>query len=484
MSNNLINTDYFKRGMSINILQVGSSLILGFISSIVYFSKLSGKEYVIYSLIMLTVYFFVNFSSLELNQYIRKYIPVMDETKSIIFLSKILKTVASFFFVGIFIYFFVVYFTDLYSNFEEYLYLIFISVLLLSLIQLFARMLPEYVSANKKFDLIEKRYLYFLTPYKLISILIFYFLSSTLLTALIINLILRLLQFFLVIGLIPSSKNIFRYLFKKSQGLEEFNLKTNIQFTIKNFLYVNYPLLFLSLIPTFLSKNYNLDDVAVFTLVLTLFNSIKPVLYAIATILNPTIVNLKNIKKIPELYLTINSSINIIVTLHLSAIAIVWLHLNYTGFTEFFLRYFSYNLFSDFINSILVISLFFVLTMLQQSYFLASNLETKFFYSSFISTTASLIFFAIYVYFDLKINFVLGVLVVFYCIKYFLATLLVKENVGFSFSYPVLVLAVFPISLITLNFNSFFIYLIFLIMTIAITTFIVRKSYKTLQAGN
>ena len=151
MSNNLINTDYFKRGMSINILQVGSSLILGFISSIVYFSKLSGKEYVIYSLIMLTVYFFVNFSSLELNQYIRKYIPVMDETKSIIFLSKILKTVASFFFVGIFIYFFVVYFTDLYSNFEEYLYLIFISVLLLSLIQLFARMLPEYVSANKKF---------------------------------------------------------------------------------------------------------------------------------------------------------------------------------------------------------------------------------------------------------------------------------------------------------------------------------------------
>ena len=82
MSNNLINTDYFKRGMSINILQVGSSLILGFISSIVYFSKLSGKEYVIYSLIMLTVYFFVNFSSLELNQYIRKYIPVMDETKS------------------------------------------------------------------------------------------------------------------------------------------------------------------------------------------------------------------------------------------------------------------------------------------------------------------------------------------------------------------------------------------------------------------
>ena len=41
-----------------------------------------------------------------------------------------------------------------YFNFEEYLYLIFISVLLLSLIQLFARMLPEYVSANKKFDLI------------------------------------------------------------------------------------------------------------------------------------------------------------------------------------------------------------------------------------------------------------------------------------------------------------------------------------------
>ena len=71
-----------------------------------------------------------------------------------------------------------------------------------------------------------------------------------------------------------------------------------------------------------------------------------------------------------------------------------------------------------------------------------------------------------------------------YCIKYFLTIVLAEENVGFSFSYPLLVLAVFPISLITLNFNSFYIYLIFLIMTIAITTLIVLKSYKTLQAGN
>ena len=78
MNRNLINAEYFKRGISINILQVSTSLVLGFTSSIVYFSRLDGKEYVVIPLFNL-LFFFVNFSSLELNQYIQKYIPIMDE---------------------------------------------------------------------------------------------------------------------------------------------------------------------------------------------------------------------------------------------------------------------------------------------------------------------------------------------------------------------------------------------------------------------
>ena len=76
----------------------------------------------------------------------------MEKRKSILFLSLILKTVSKFFFFGILIYFFVARYTNLYENFNESKLLIFFSVFLLSLIQLFARMLPEYVSANKKFD--------------------------------------------------------------------------------------------------------------------------------------------------------------------------------------------------------------------------------------------------------------------------------------------------------------------------------------------
>ena len=60
MTEKLINVDYFKRGISLNILQVSSSLALGLATSIIYFSILSGKDFVIYTLIQLTVFFFVN----------------------------------------------------------------------------------------------------------------------------------------------------------------------------------------------------------------------------------------------------------------------------------------------------------------------------------------------------------------------------------------------------------------------------------------
>tara|TARA_B100000035_G_scaffold39302_1_gene29638 strand:+ start:32293 stop:33753 length:1461 start_codon:yes stop_codon:yes gene_type:complete len=481
LNKNLINVDYFKRGLKINILQVSSSLIIGFTTSIVYFSNLSGRDFVIYSLIQLTVYFFVNFSSLELNQYIRKFVPIMEKRKSILFLSLILKTVSKFFFFGILIYFFVARYTNLYENFNESKLLIFFSVFLLSLIQLFARMLPEYVSANKKFDLIEKKYLFFLTPYKIVALIIFYFFSSTLITAIVINLFLRILQLVLVLTIFEDLKLLTKTFFSKQEKIEEFNITKNLKFTVKNFLYVNFPLLFFSIIPTYLSGNYNLDDVAVFTLVLTLFNAIKPVLYAISTILNPTIVNLKSIKKIAELKITIKTSINILILLHFTGILIIWLSLNFNGFTDFFLQFFSYNLFSDFINSIMVVSLFFVLTMLQQSYFLASNYETKFFYSSLISTIASILFLIIYIYFDLKINFILGVVVVFYCFKYFFSMIFIRNEAGFPIWSPVAILLFFPVSLLTYTFDSLVIYVFLFISISIISLLLINKNYKNLN---
>ena len=413
MNRNLINAEYFKRGISINILQVSTSLVLGFTSSIVYFSRLDGKEYVVYTLIQLTVFFFVNFSSLELNQYIRKYVPIMDEKKALLFLAKIITTVLTFFLFVIFIYYFVVNFSSIYSNFEEVKFLIYLSIFILSIVQIFVKFLSVFISAQEKFDILEKKYFYFLTPYKLISLGVFYFFSSTLLTAILINFFLRFLQLIIVFGLFDNIRKLFSYIPVKKPKIDEFNLIKNLKFTVKNFLYMNYPLLFLSIIPTYLSKSYSYDDVAVFTLVLTLFNSVKPILNAISTLINPSIVNLKNINQTNELKLIIRTVTKIIATVHLVAIFTIWLNLNYEGFTQFFLKYFSYNLFSDFINSVIVISLFTVLTMIQQSYFLAASYETKFFITSLVSTTFSLIYIFVFINYELNLNFVLGTLVVF-----------------------------------------------------------------------
>lgn len=481
MNKKLINVEYFKRGLQINILQVSASLIVGFITSVVYFSNLSGRDFVIYSVIQLTVYFFVNFSSLELNQYIRKFVPIMEKRKSILFLSLILKSITKFFFLGIFIYFLIVRYSNLYINFYESKFLIFFSVFLLSFIQLFARMLPEHVSANNKFDLIEKKYLFFLTPYKIIALIIFYFFSSTLITALLINLFLRILQLFLVMTIFEDLKYLFKTLLSKQEKMEEFNIIKNLKFTIKNFLYVNFPLLFFSIIPNYLSGKYYVDDVAVFTLVLTLFNAIKPVLYAVSTILNPTIINLKSIDKSLELQITIKTSINILILLHLFGILIIWLSLNFSGFTNFFLRFFSYNLFADFINSIMIVSLFFVLTMLQQSYFLASNYETKFFYSSLYATIASILFLIIYDYFNLKINFILGAMIIFYCFKYFFSMIFISGEAGFPVMTPIAILLFFPFSLFTFAYDSLFIYVILFLFISITLLFLIFRNYRNLN---
>tara|TARA_Y100000389_G_scaffold17798_1_gene15544 strand:- start:224 stop:1675 length:1452 start_codon:yes stop_codon:yes gene_type:complete len=482
MTAKLINIEYFKRGISLNILQVSSSLALGLVTSIMYFSLLSGKDFVIYTLIQLTVFFFVNFSSLELNQYIRKYIPVMDNDKSLLFLAKILVTVIRFFLAGILIYYFVLQYSNIYSTFEESKNLIYVSIFVLSIIQIFASFISTYISAQEKFDLIEKKYFYFLTPYKVTSIIFFYFFSSNLITAIVLNFFLRSLQLILIINFLERKK-LFKHILNKKPEIKEFNLKKNIKFTTKNFLYMNYPLLFLSLIPTYLSKSYSLDDVAVFTLVLTLFNSIKPILHAISTLINPSIVNLKNMDKTRELNLIIRITINIVVTLHVSGILIIWLHLNYDGFTEFFLQYFSYNLFSDFINSILVISLFSVLTMIQQSYYLASSYETKFFVTSFLATFLSIGYIIIFVLQELNLNFVLGVLVVFYCVKYFLSLYLTYDSIKFSFITPLGVIILFPFSLITFKFDNFTVYMISLLAILLITIYLIIKLYNQLKTG-
>ena len=71
-------SQYFKRGLLNNFSHVTFSLIVSSITSIILFTKLSNSDYILYSVSQITVYFFVNFASLEFGKIIRKFIPNME----------------------------------------------------------------------------------------------------------------------------------------------------------------------------------------------------------------------------------------------------------------------------------------------------------------------------------------------------------------------------------------------------------------------
>ena len=118
---------------------------------------------------------------------------------------------------------------------------------------------------------------------------------------------------------------------------------------------------------------------------------------------------------------------------------------------------------------------------LQQSYFLASNYETKFFYSSLYATIASILFLIIYDYFNLKINFILGAMIIFYCFKYFFSMIFISGEAGFPVLTPIAILLFFPFSLFTYAYNSLFIYVILFLFISITLLFLIFRNYRNLN---
>ena len=56
-------TKYFLKGVRSNLLNVGTSWLVGFATNIVLFNTLSNSDYIFYSVSHLTVFFFVSFSN-------------------------------------------------------------------------------------------------------------------------------------------------------------------------------------------------------------------------------------------------------------------------------------------------------------------------------------------------------------------------------------------------------------------------------------
>ena len=192
-------SQYFKRGLISNFSHVAFSLIVSSITSIILFTKLSNFDYILYSVSQITVYFFVNFASLEFGKIIRKFCPNLSKNKSDLLIKILLRTAIMFLFVIFTFYFFTSSYLDVYQVFKSKQTLFFLVVLTFSAVQICINFNGEYLAANQKFDQQEKYNLYFSVPSRIIFIILFYFVFPNLIFALLGNLCIRLINLLITI---------------------------------------------------------------------------------------------------------------------------------------------------------------------------------------------------------------------------------------------------------------------------------------------
>jgi O-antigen/teichoic acid export membrane protein len=470
--------EYFKKGISYNIFQVGVSLPISFVTATIFFANLTKQEYILFGLVQITVFFFVNFSTLELHHLIRKEVPKSNLEKGLILTIKLFKSSLIFFVITFIFFFIITRATSFYVDFSSYYLEFYIFIFLNSLVQLVVRFLSEYLNAVKVFDRLEKSYIKILTPYKILSLAFFYFLSTDLITALLVNFFLRCVQLIVVYSHVKKKRIIIPNLFSKIKMYSQFDLKRNIIFTSENFLYMNFPLMFISLIPILLNKTYGVNDVAIFTLVISIFNAVKPILHAVPTILNPKLVELTNRKlSLKELFKTTS---NLLILVHCGGMLLIWITLNFNQFSESVLPNFSYLLFSDYIISIICMSLFYVLTKILQSICIAVDKSRLFFNASLGSVFPSVIFFYLFINYQFKINFIFAVLIIFYVSKYLILIYKLRKNEKFTFSILQIIpfSCIFALSLTTISYDSL---ALFIILFTTVLTVTLLYSYKFLK---
>lgn len=460
-------TDYFKKSLKSNLKYVFSSLVVSFFTSIILFSKLSSIDYIIYSVAMITVYFFVDLSSLEYGKIIRKKSPILNNQESENLIKNLIKG-SIFFFCGLFIFylFFSNYF-EIYRLYGEKKIYFFIAIFSYTLIQITNNFIGEYVAGVQRFDSAENYNFYFSIPSRILFVVLFYFYFTNLSFVLIGNFLIRFIN--LIIVLKVSRFHIF-FIFKKSKSnnLEKLNLKTNLKFSINNFIFFNYPSFYFSYIPVFLERFHSPKDIAVISLSISLFNSIRPILNGVLLIINPAIqkLNYENNKtKVDRLINFIYEFISIS-TIYL--IAIIFFTLNFEPFTETILKRFSYNLFSDLSMSAVYLSLLYLLNLIYHSYFLSINSETLIFKSSIISIIMSVSLWLFYDILGKKINLVFLIILTFYFLNlvFFIRTKVLVFTSSYSYIYVTTLIFLISLKTYFYDFIPVFIFAIALISLI------------------
>lgn len=492
---NVSYTNYFKKGFINNFTHITLSLIISLLSVILVFNTLDNIDYILYSVSLISTFLFVKLSTLEFNLIVRKHVPVLENKKAQYLTLKLIRYSIGSFTLLYLLYIFICNYFNLYNFFEGNQYIFFASVFLFSFVQILINYLGEYLSAKQKFDQQEKLNIIFLVPTKVLVLIVFYFFYQNLIFILFGNFLIRVVAFLIVkkvSGLKIYKKNYFD---KFNDFKNLFSFKENIKYSFKLLIYNNYPLIFFSYLPIYLAPFTTTNDIAVVSLAISLFNSIKPILNGVHAILNPAIQKLNKkkdeikLENIIELtYLIFNKTI-------VAGIMFLFITLNFVPITSKLFKNFSYNLFSDLSITAIFLSFFYILTQLFSSYFMSKNLEKLFFNSSIASFIASITCWIIFgEYFQGKVNLVLLIILVFYLVLFFLLMINKSSKSNLRLSLTIYSILIFLFSLVTFHYSNLFLFIFlnllniilffFQIDKILFNTGVTSKRYIVLKTGS
>ena len=90
--------NYLRDGISVNFAQVAISLAIGFFTTLTVFDSLTSTDFLIFSTVQITIFLFVNFSSLEYEQIIRTKVPSLSNSEAYKLTKNLMK--ACFYFIS------------------------------------------------------------------------------------------------------------------------------------------------------------------------------------------------------------------------------------------------------------------------------------------------------------------------------------------------------------------------------------------------
>jgi hypothetical protein len=471
-------TKYFLKGVRSNLLNVGTSWLVGFATNIVLFNTLSNSDYIFYSVSHLTVFFFVSFSNLEFGKLIRKYFPNIDNKICDKIIFKLIFNSAVVLVLSISLFISLSQYLNLYSNFDLSLSVFYGYIFICSFLQIISNFFGEYLGANQKFHIQEIKYLKYSTPLRVIGLLVFYFYIQNIFFILALGLSVRLVNLAITFTVSEASYLNFKTIKLDSETKQKFSTKKNLSFTYKNFIFFNYPLLLLSYLPIYLSNFHTANDIAVLSLAITLFNSIKPILNGVLVVINPSIQQLKHLNQDIKLFKIIRTVFTLLHSFTVFGLISMWSLLNFTSFTEGLFSTFSFNLFSDLALTSVLLSLIYILSMITHSYFLSIDYENKIFQSSIGALLASVLCLTQYDFLGRRINLSLIIILAFYLVYFISSYFVTSEIYGNRILYTLGVTFLFTICLRTYFYESYIIFLTINSLNLAILLYSLKKILK------